>query len=198
MLYLCCTQGKKEGFPEMETLDFTSTGDWIAFSPCSKAARGGGAIQRKPSISLSRAVVFFLCPQAQASLACSQRKKPPTFVYGFLCSGDWTRTSDLRVMSPTSYLLLYPAMRTANIRSFIGLTKPRGLELALQNKRELRNIRHELSTCIACFFPKSLPSAKHKCPCNLQTARPANSCKRSTIFLQPPFRTPNGPCLFCS
>ena len=27
-----------------------------------------------------------------------------------LCSGNWTRTSDLRVMSPTSYLLLYPAM----------------------------------------------------------------------------------------
>ena len=25
-------------------------------------------------------------------------------------SGDWTRTSDLWVMSPTSYLLLYPAM----------------------------------------------------------------------------------------
>ncbi len=25
-------------------------------------------------------------------------------------SGDWTRTSDLRVMSPTSYQLLYPAI----------------------------------------------------------------------------------------
>ena len=25
-------------------------------------------------------------------------------------SGNWTRTSDLRVMSPTSYLLLYPAI----------------------------------------------------------------------------------------
>ena len=29
---------------------------------------------------------------------------------GFLSSGNWTRTSDLRVMSPTSYLLLYPAI----------------------------------------------------------------------------------------
>ncbi len=27
-------------------------------------------------------------------------------------SGNWTRTSDLRVMSPTSYLLLYPALNT--------------------------------------------------------------------------------------
>jgi predicted transcriptional regulator of viral defense system len=26
------------------------------------------------------------------------------------CSGSWTRTSDLRVMSPTSYQLLHPAM----------------------------------------------------------------------------------------
>ena len=36
-------------------------------------------------------------------------------------SGDWTRTSDLRVMSPTSYLLLYPAMWTANIQPFLHL-----------------------------------------------------------------------------
>ena len=26
-------------------------------------------------------------------------------------SGSWTRTSDLRVMSPTSYLLLYPVIQ---------------------------------------------------------------------------------------
>jgi hypothetical protein len=32
-------------------------------------------------------------------------KKPLDFSRGFLCSGNWTRTSDLRVMSPTSYLL---------------------------------------------------------------------------------------------
>ena len=34
-------------------------------------------------------------------------------------SGNWTRTSDLRVMSPTSYLLLYPAMWTTNIQPFL-------------------------------------------------------------------------------
>ena len=51
------------------------------------------------------------------------KKKAIDSVDGFLCSGDWTRTSDLRVMSPTSYLLLYPAMWTANIRRFIGLIK---------------------------------------------------------------------------
>ena len=33
-----------------------------------------------------------------------------------MCSGSWTRTSDLRVMSPTSYLLLYPAIRTSKIQ----------------------------------------------------------------------------------
>jgi hypothetical protein len=37
-------------------------------------------------------------------------KKPVVFTTGFTCSGNWTRTSDLRVMSPTSYLLLYPAI----------------------------------------------------------------------------------------
>ncbi len=40
-----------------------------------------------------------------------------------LCSGNWTRTSDLRVMSPTSYLLLYPAMWTAKIQRKINFTK---------------------------------------------------------------------------
>ena len=40
------------------------------------------------------------------------KKKGPRFLGGLACSssGDWTRTSDLRVMSPTSYLLLYPAV----------------------------------------------------------------------------------------
>ena len=33
----------------------------------------------------------------------------------YLCSESWTRTSDLRVMSPTSYLLLYLAMLTVQI-----------------------------------------------------------------------------------
>ena len=37
-------------------------------------------------------------------------KKPESFDSGFPCSGDRTRTCDLRVMSPTSYQLLHPAM----------------------------------------------------------------------------------------
>ena len=35
-----------------------------------------------------------------------------------VCSGSRTRTCDLRVMSPTSYLLLYPALWTAKIQNF--------------------------------------------------------------------------------
>jgi hypothetical protein len=31
-------------------------------------------------------------------------------IRNYLSSEDWTRTSDLRVMSPTSYLLLYLAI----------------------------------------------------------------------------------------
>jgi hypothetical protein len=47
-------------------------------------------------------------------------KKPLDFSRGFLCSGNWTRTSDLRVMSPTSYLLLYPAISTAKIQYYLS------------------------------------------------------------------------------
>ncbi len=83
----------------------------------------GVALKRKPSTSRQRGIAFFPCSQAQTSLACSQRKKPATFVDGFLCSGDWTRTSDLRVMSPTSYLLLYPAIWTAKIQRFFSIIK---------------------------------------------------------------------------
>ena len=45
----------------------------------------------------------------------------------FLCinsrSGNWTRTSDLRVMSPTSYLLLYPAIYECKGTTFFLITK---------------------------------------------------------------------------
>ena len=37
-------------------------------------------------------------------------QKNQTLSYLVCSSGDWTRTSDLWVMSPTSYLLLYPAI----------------------------------------------------------------------------------------
>lgn len=48
-----------------------------------------------------------------------QKKREPKL--DSLCSsGDWTRTSDLRVMSPTSYLLLYPAIWTAKVQPFLN------------------------------------------------------------------------------
>ena len=37
-------------------------------------------------------------------------KRPTVWVDLLFCSGGRTRTSDLRVMSPTSYQLLYSAM----------------------------------------------------------------------------------------
>lgn len=45
-------------------------------------------------------------------------KKEKSFNFSFFSSGGRTRTCDLRVMSPTSYRLLYPAMWTAKVRSF--------------------------------------------------------------------------------
>ena len=38
------------------------------------------------------------------------KKVPKRMLQDFFSSGGWTRTNDLRVMSPTSYQLLYPAM----------------------------------------------------------------------------------------
>ena len=38
------------------------------------------------------------------------QKKDKSCDLSFFSSGGWTRTNDLRVMSPTSYQLLYPAM----------------------------------------------------------------------------------------
>ena len=43
------------------------------------------------------------------SLSLLQKKRVTISDYS-CSSGNWTRTSDLRVMSPTSYLLLYPAI----------------------------------------------------------------------------------------
>ena len=39
-----------------------------------------------------------------------QNKKDDLSGHPLFSSGGWTRTNDLRVMSPTSYQLLYPAM----------------------------------------------------------------------------------------
>ena len=43
---------------------------------------------------------------------CTLEKEKGRFCYrnGLFSSGDWTRTSDLWVMSPTSYQLLHPAL----------------------------------------------------------------------------------------
>ena len=49
--------------------------------------------------------LFYLCFTHSIKKASQFLERPD-----FSSSGDWTRTSDLRVMSPTSYLLLYPAM----------------------------------------------------------------------------------------
>ena len=47
----------------------------------------------------------------QLQIATGQRESPETVeISGLFGCGERTRTSDLRVMSPTSYQLLYPAM----------------------------------------------------------------------------------------
>ncbi len=52
-------------------------------------------------------------------------KKPEPNDSGFLCSGDRTRTCDLRVMSPTSSQLLHPAMYLhCSISIFIRVIRP--------------------------------------------------------------------------
>ena len=69
-----------------------------------------GALQRKPSCFNNS---FFYAFNLHSSLWLDSVygiKKPESNDSGFLCSGDRTRTCDLRVMSPTSSQLLHPAM----------------------------------------------------------------------------------------
>ena len=57
--------------------------------------------------------LFFYCLNLHSSYGLIQFhpiKKPEPNDSGFPCSGDTTRTCDLRVMSPTSYQLLHPAI----------------------------------------------------------------------------------------
>ena len=63
-------------------------------------------------------------------------KKELTFQLTLRSSGNWTRTSDLRVMSPTSYLLLYPAIWIANIQLNVDLQKYFYKIIALLNRLE--------------------------------------------------------------
>ena len=52
---------------------------------------------------LCNLIFSFVLKTMQASL--DPKIKTPWFLKEFLSSGNWTRTNDLRVMSPTSYLL---------------------------------------------------------------------------------------------
>ena len=81
---------------------------WIdSFTLFSRRTRVLDALPAKPIASQ----FYFLLPNhLNASITFSVIKKPVPFETGFTSSGSWTRTSDLWVMSPTSYLLLYPAM----------------------------------------------------------------------------------------
>ena len=73
-------------------------------------------------------------------------KKGKTFRF-FLCSsGERTRTSDLRVMSPTSYRLLYSAMWSTKVGTFFGIAK-----FYLRNSR----IRSMSPVAKACCSPVS-------------------------------------------
>ena len=48
--------------------------------------------------------------EKQTPITETTQKKDKSCDLSFFSSGGWTRTNDLRVMSPTSYQLLYPAM----------------------------------------------------------------------------------------
>ena len=48
--------------------------------------------------------------ESYAGYNIEEKTKKAQQMLGFLSSGNRTRTCDLRVMSPTSCLLLYPAM----------------------------------------------------------------------------------------
>ena len=109
-----------------------------------------------------RIVLPFPLLQSLSKLHFYVKKKPLTLVNGFLCSGDWTRTSDLRVMSPTSYLLLYPAMWTANIQWFICLIKTSrknylGCRLSLLSLKCLPSGINNSMDALNNFFTKSYP-----------------------------------------
>ncbi len=60
--------------------------------------------------------------RGQRPLKAEKRESQPCGLTFLLCSGGRTRTSGLRVMSPTSYQLLYPAMfGIAKVRIFFEI-----------------------------------------------------------------------------
>ena len=69
-----------------------------------------GGLTRKTKLLRN---LFFYCLNLHSSYGLIQFhliKKPEPNDSGFPCSGDTTRTCDLRVMSPTSYQLLHPTI----------------------------------------------------------------------------------------
>ena len=69
-----------------------------------------GALLRKPSCFNNSFFYAFILHSNLRLDSVYGIKKPEPNDSGFLCSGDRTRTCDLRVMSPTSSQLLHPAM----------------------------------------------------------------------------------------
>ena len=98
---------------------FPSSGSWI--NSFQSLVQKEDALLAKPN---SFAIYFLLFK----ILKCKHyefltTKKPFSFLKGFPSSGSWTRTSDLWVMSPTSYLLLYPAMWVQRYTLFRDIDK---------------------------------------------------------------------------
>jgi hypothetical protein len=122
---------------------FSSSRNWTPFA--SVALRSGQASR----------------PASCLKIKCN--KKASYFYEAFPSSGNWTRTSDLRVMSPTSYLLLYPAICiTCSTLSFPVLSEIEG------------------SKCTRCKFQNSLLSFKLSAH---NTDRFILDCKDTTVFI---------------
>ncbi len=98
---------------------FLCSGDWILFSS-GKKNQNMGSYPIKTNCFAVR--LFLWISFVRTSTTTKSIKKPVSFETGFASSGDWTRTSDLRVMSPTSYLLLYPAVYILKVYHLFRIT----------------------------------------------------------------------------
>ena len=78
-----------------------------AFGVKNRLLRYGRDIRcaEQPSVARDASGIFGIRPPPETT-----QKKDKSCDLSFFSSGGWTRTNDLRVMSPTSYQLLYPAM----------------------------------------------------------------------------------------
>ena len=65
----------------------------------------------KNNLELRLCISIPLFDSLKTQIIIEFKAKKRVTISDYSCSsGNWTRTSDLRVMSPTSYLLLYPAI----------------------------------------------------------------------------------------